>query len=107
MFSLRRSILAGALLTTLVAGCASVTVTSITPPPATPLAPANPSRAGSAPAASAGLPSFAHVYVIVLENDLYRRAEAAQVDAMFAAARHVGHSRLGVFRWRRSRNIER
>jgi phosphatidylinositol-3-phosphatase len=71
VFSLRRSILAGALLTTLVAGCASVTVSPITPPPATPVAPANPSTAGSAPAASAGLPSFAHVYVIVLENEAY------------------------------------
>ena len=70
------------LLATIVAGCASVSVSPITPPPVTtpPAATAPPattsprvnaSSGTTTGAASSGLPRFTHVYVIVLENEAY------------------------------------
>ena len=59
-----------ALLAALVAGCAGVTVTTPAVQTSGPSATAATSVAASA-AASSGMPDFAHVYVLVLENEEY------------------------------------
>lgn len=71
MFTCGRVILVVALASAVVAACSNSSVARQTSRPDSPSAPPTTPTASTAPSGQSGLPHFAHVYVIVLENEEY------------------------------------